>query len=198
MANQKAAGCDRVEFFRFACHPPFHRPVPDHEWARTRREHRVDVSMVGISDLDRIPVVESLVARAPDLSIRLCGRGWSRSHSPMVTGTAYPGAMRASQFRPCSFRRSNRDRRLMRSFEIPAMRAPMLAEGTGAHLELFEQDVYCAHCSRPERSADQAQYLDSRLVVAQTNTGRGHELVLSGAHRYADRATQIDWGTGQA
>jgi hypothetical protein len=153
--------------------------------------------MAGNADSDRIPIMEALVARAPELSVRLYGRGWSRSrplkrvHATMVMGVEYSGAMCASTVCPCLVRRSNRDGHVMRSFELPAMGALMLAEWTDEHLELFDQDVHCAYWSCPEELADKARYLVGHPGIARKIAGKGHERVVSGGNTYADRAMGI-------
>jgi spore maturation protein CgeB len=79
----------------------------------------------------------------------------------------------------------------MRTFEIPACHAFMLAERTHEHLELFREGIEMACFSSPEELVDQVRYYltheSERLQIAHA----GHQRVLKENFSYKDRLEQI-------
>ncbi len=193
MADLEHLGCRAVRYARFGYHPPIHRPV---ESAQTAFR-RFDVAFAGNADQDRLPILEALVLGDAELSIGLFGNGWgahpllSRVAQPAVTGLAYAEAMCAATVCPCLVRRANRDGHVMRSIELPAMGAFMLAERTDEHQEMFEQGVHCEYWSSHEELVAKARWFARHPSAARAIAKRGHALVTSGGFTYAERAREV-------
>ncbi len=188
------AGAQRTAFVRFAYDPALHFPqIPSME---TAERWLSDVVFIGGADRDR---VECLHPIAEDSSIRLClyGGSWHRHrqyrryYRGFANGEDYRYALSGTSVGLCLVRRANRDGHVMRTFEIPACGAFMLAERTEEHLELFEEDKQVAFFSSPEELLDKARYYlrhpGQRALIARA----GHEHITSHGHTYADRLRQI-------
>lgn len=186
-----AHGCRMPVYVRFAYDPAIHypeRPADAAAWAS-------DVVFVGGWDFDRVRWFDPL-SRDGDVDLRLYGRGWSdtplRRHAGgEVFGQSFRYAMAGTKVAPCLVRASNDDGHSMRSFEIPACGAFMLAERTDEHLELFDDDVHAAYCSTPEELRDKARFYVANDAARARIAGAAHRLVTGGGHTYGDRLEQM-------
>jgi GR25 family glycosyltransferase involved in LPS biosynthesis len=100
-------------------------------------------------------------------------------------------AMAGTKVAPCLVRGSNGDGHAMRSFEIPACGAFMLAERTDEHLELFEEGVHAAYCETPEELREKARYYIAHDSARVRMAGAAYQQVTSGGHRYRDRLSEL-------
>jgi spore maturation protein CgeB len=189
----RAIGCTNIAYSRFGYNPEVHRPINP----ESRGFNRVDVAFAGNADRDRLPIIGELAERLSGFSIGLYGDGWHRwaslraVHRPPVTGLDYSAAMSAATVCPCLVRRANRDGHVMRSFELPAIGAFMLAERTEEHQEIFDEGVHCEFWSSIEELADKARWYSANPRRAAELALCGHEMIRAGGHTYADRARQV-------
>jgi hypothetical protein len=189
----RAIGCANIAYSRFGYNPDVNRPINP----ESRGFHRVDVAFAGTADQDRLPIIGELFERLPNLSVSIYGNGWHRRASlrgatrPQLTGLDYAAAMSAATVCPCLVRRANRDGHVMRSFELPAIGAFMLAERTEEHQEIFEEGVHCDYWSSIEELVDKARWYSANPRRAAELALRGHEMIRAGEHTYADRARQV-------
>jgi spore maturation protein CgeB len=98
----------------------------------------IDVTFVGGADSDRVAQISYLVRALPGTSIRLFGGYWQRTslrrlHGGSLDGPAYRRVAATSQICLNFGRAANEDGHSMKTFELPAMGACMLAESTDEH-----------------------------------------------------------------
>jgi glycosyltransferase involved in cell wall biosynthesis len=196
MDDVRAAGCRRVAFVPFGYEPSLHFPE---EFSSREESERFtsDVVFVGGGDRDRYPYFEELVREIPNLHLNLYGGYWDRNPTlrryfrGFALGRDYRLAMRGAKIAPCLVRRANRDGHVMRSFELPACGAFMLAERTAEHQEFFREGEEVAYFSSPQELVDKVRYYlehgDERKRMAEA----AYHRVTSGNHSYADRLQQI-------
>jgi spore maturation protein CgeB len=193
-------GCPAVRYARFAFHPPIHRPIdrPSGEFGP------VDIAFAGASDPDRLPFLEALAQVGEGLSVRMY-IGTRRVHPalrsvawPYVRGLDYSAAMVSATVCPCLVRRANRDGHVMRSIELPAMGAFMLAERTSEHQEIFEEGVHCDYWGSREELVEKARWYSRNPGAARSIARRGYDRVALGGFTYSDRALEIVTMTSEA
>ena len=189
-------GCQRVEYLPFGYNPAVHFPEPPAGEAE-RRRFAADVVIVGGADADRLPLARAL-ARA-GLRLRLYGGYWDRHadlrpfYGGFVQGRELRLAVGGGRVHVALVRRANRDGHAMRSLELPAMGACLVAEDTAEHRELYGGDGGCveyfsnmeemvaktkALCREPERARAVGKKAFQRIC-------RDHP------HTYADRLARI-------
>lgn len=195
MPDIRRAGCPHVAYVRFAYQPAVHfpeRPATDAE-----AEHvRSDVVLIGGADRDRLPYVEAL-AGIPDLSLALYGGYWThyahlrRFARGFAVGREYRLALGGTKIALCLVRRANRDGHAMRSFEIPACGAFMLAERTDEHLDLFREGEHAAFFGSAEELVEKVRYYLAHAHEREVIASAGHRHVMAGGHTYRDRLNEI-------
>jgi len=188
-----AAGCRRVQYARFGYHPPIHRPVNP----KALGFLKCDIGFAGNADADRLPILRGLAEGTSDLSFNLYGHGWSADPvlraitQPQVVGLHYSAAMLAATVCPCLVRRANRDGHVMRSIELPAVGAFMLAERTEEHQEMFDEGVHCDYWGSVEELIDKSRWYSSNPRHAAYIAHAGHAHVVAAPNTYADRALEV-------
>lgn len=188
-----ANGCRKVVYSRFGYHPPIHTRV---DW-RGMGFDECDLAFAGNADTDRLPIMSALVDGLPQLRHRLYGGGWSQSnllrphaHGPVV-GIQYSGAMSAATVCPCLVRRANRDGHVMRSFELPAIGAFMLAERTDEHQAMFDEGTHCEFWGSVDELIDKARWYCMHPGDARRIADQGHKFVTGGSNTYDARAIEV-------
>lgn len=189
LAALAAHGCRNPVHVRFAYEPALHFPERD-----TSATWTSDVAFIGGWDRDRVEWFAPLSRDGVEL--RLYGRGWSdtalqRHARGEVFGQSFRFAMAGTRVAPCLVRGSNSDGHSMRSFEIPACGAFMLAERTEEHLELFDEDVHAAYCTTPEELRDKARFYIAHEATRARIADAAHRLVTGRGHRYRDRVEEL-------
>jgi len=195
MDDLRRAGSPRVAHVCFAYKPALHFPEPP-ATPEERRRFSADVAFVGGADEDRLPYVDA-IARLPGVSLALYGGYWRRYPRlaayarGFVTGREYRLALGGAKIALCLVRRANRDGHVMRTFEIPACGAFMLAEDTAEHRELFRPDVEAAFFQSPADLANQIRHYLAHDPDRQRIAQAGHQRITAGGHTYDDRLAQI-------
>ena len=180
------SGCPRAEYVMCGYHPCLHRPP------EAAVEPTSDVTLVGGADPDRVPYADAL--RIPGVRLALYGGYWDRI--PRFRGYArgvvppdqYVEALWSTKIAVCLVRKANRDDHTMKSMELPACGAFMLAQRTWAHESLFEDGKTAALFSTPEDLADKVRYYLGHDEERERIRRAGLELVTKGgAHTYGAR-----------
>lgn len=194
MTDLERLGCPAVQYLPFAFDPRLCYPQPA-DPAEARRL-AADILFVGGGDRDRIPFLAALAGAG--FSLALYGDYWERfpEARPYFRGYADPQTLRqataAARIALCLVRRANRDGHVMRSFEIPAIGACMLAEDTAEHREIFgphgETVVYFRSISE---MIEKARWLLDRPAERQRLAAAAHARIVHGRHTYQDRLAEM-------
>ena len=88
-------------------------------------------------------------------------------------------------------RRANHDDHVMRTFEIPACGAFMLAERSDSHSELFTEGLEAVFFATPGELAAQVRHYLPRAGERGRIAAAGRRKVITGSHSYADRLYEI-------
>lgn len=185
-------GARRVAYIPFGYKPSVHFPenVPT---AEERTRFGADVAFVGGCDEDRVPYFRAIGQDCPGIRLRLYGSYWNRYpefapyYGGVVYGKEYRLAVGVSQIVVNLVRRANRDGHVMRTFELPACRAFVLAERTPEHEELFKEHAEAAYFATPEDLVSQVKYFLARPEERERLRAVAHEKVVLGGHTYKDR-----------
>jgi spore maturation protein CgeB len=189
------AGCPNVSFLPFGYEPTIHFP----EAAATPEEaerYSSDVAFIGGADADRHPFFEVLVDALPNLNLHLYGGYWDRHprlrkyHRGFALGRDYRLVMGGTKIAPCLVRRANRDGHVMRTFEVPACGAFLLAERTDEHLEFFSESREMACFSTPDELVEKVRYYLSHEEERAEIARAGHVRCVP-AYSYDNRLKQI-------
>jgi len=192
MSDVKTAGCAVVEFVPFGFKPSVHFTE---ECAAGTVEPEVDVAFIGGADEDRVPYFKAL-ARIPDISMRLYGSGWDRFPElrqywgGFATGPDYRRAMRGAKIVVGLVRRANRDGHSMRTFEIPACGAFMLAERTDEHQEWFTEGIEAAYFTSTEELVEKVCFYSGQRELRRRISMAGQRVVIDSC-TYRHRLQQI-------
>jgi spore maturation protein CgeB len=195
----RAHGCGDVSYLPFAYAPSQHFC----ERADPAEEARLasDVIFVGGADRDRLPPIAALIAAG--LRVALYGGYWNRYPETREhhRGHADPQTIRqatgATKIALCLVRRANRDGHVMRSFEIPAIGACMLAEDTAEHREILGPDGQAVVYFRSiVEMLDKLCWLLDRPAERQRLAAAALAHIAAGRHTYHDRlAAMLDLHT---
>lgn len=195
MDDVRRAGCAQVVYVPFAYEPTLHfpeQPATENEKAR----FDTDVVFVGTADPERYPLFRTLAAQ-PHLRLRLYGTYWERDrvlrryHEGIVFARTYRLALAGAKIALCLLRRANRDHQTLRSFEIPACGAFMLAERTEEHLALFAEEREAVYFDSTEELLEKVTYYLARESQRRRIAEAGHRRVVQGRHTYQDRLVEI-------
>lgn len=195
LAQLSASGCLEVRYLPFAYDPELHYPDPP-VGAREQAQYEVDVVFVGGGDRDRVPFLATLLRAG--FRVGLYGSEWDRfpETATISYGQADPAVVRkatsGARVALCLVRRANRDGHVMRSFEIAAMGACLLAEETAEHRAIFGDEGQAVVYFRtlPEMVTKLHWLLahdDERRRLARA----AHNLIVNGRNTYTDRLTEM-------
>lgn len=187
VADFARIGCTDVRYLPFA-YDERHIPAPE------TAERDVDrrVLFVGGADDQRAAFMGRLIELGVPLA--LVGGYWSRYSATAAAnaGHLHPDAValmtRRAAINLCIVRRANRDGHVMRTFEIAALGACMVAERSDEHLELLGPDGDAVrYFDSPESAAavihDLLDRPDERARMRQRLSHR----IRSAGHTYVDR-----------
>jgi glycosyltransferase involved in cell wall biosynthesis len=184
-------GCGRVSYLPFAYAPELHFPEPPATPAE-RARFDADVVFVGGADDDRVAEMAALVREG--FQVALYGGYWERypATRARARGQADAGTMRkaigGARVALGLVRRANRDDNAMRTFELAAIGACILAEDTPGHRELFGEDGEAVVYFRSR--ADMIRRLRELLAredVRRRLAAAARQRVVGGRHTYGDR-----------
>jgi spore maturation protein CgeB len=158
-----------------------------------RRNEEYDVIFAAAADRDRIPYISGLLKRG--YRVGLFGVFWDRF--PETRGRAgdwlpperLRPAVAASRVALCLVRCANRDGHVMRTYELAALRACILAEDTEEQREILGDTATYFHTP-----ADLPRQLDVLLHDADKraqNAEAAHRRITGGLNTYADRLRAI-------
>jgi spore maturation protein CgeB len=195
MEDLKKAGCPRVEFLPFGYSPDIHFPEVPLEGEREKYD--CDVSFVGGADQDRVPYLSALIQSG--LKVKVYGGYWDRY--PETRG-AWGGFVLDSQLRKsvsgsriclCLVRQANRDGHVMRTFELAAMGACILAEDTGEHREIYGDpgEGRVEYFTDIPDMVEKARILSKDLNRQEAMRKKVHERITKGSNTYEDRFQTI-------
>ncbi len=198
MADLCALGGPAVHYLPFGYDPNLF--YPEKLSAEEILQYESDVIFVGGADVDRVPYIQTLLKAG--LKIKLYGSFWERySATRRITQgqgdvATIRKATRAAKIALCLVRRANRDDNCMRSYEIPAIGACMLAEDTEAHREIFGRDGDAVlYFKTPSEMVERVCFLLAHNDERQRLALAAHTIILQGNHTYRDRlATMLGVG----
>jgi spore maturation protein CgeB len=192
LEDVRRLGARRVIYVPFGYKPEVHFPE-EIATADERSRFEADVAFVGGCDKDRVPYFRALKAEAPGIRLRLYGNYWNRypEFEPLwggvVQGRDYRLAVGMSRIVVNLVRRANRDGHVMRTFELPACRAFVLAERTAEHEEVFFENRDVGYFVTPQDLVSQVRFFLARPDERERMRLAAHEKVVCGAHTYKDR-----------
>lgn len=137
LEDLQRAGARAVELMPFAYCRACHFPA-------RKEEERAAVSFVGGADADRTRYIDALMQAG--IPVELYGGYWQRRRPfrtaarGFVDTAGYRAVVAGTAVSLCLVREANRDTHVMRSYELPAMRACILAQDTPDHRELYGAD----------------------------------------------------------
>lgn len=181
-----AGHCDNVSYLPFAFDPSLHFAEPQDDGPGA------DVVFVGAADERRVRQVRRLLAEG--LDVELHGSGWEQYPDlrPHARGYADAATMRravaGAKVALGLVRPANRDGHAMRSFELPAMGACVVAEETAEHHDLYGSEGEAVrYFTGDDELVEQTRALvadpDERRRLARAARTR----IIDGRHTYADR-----------
>ncbi|MDP9171219.1 MAG: glycosyltransferase, partial [Acidobacteriota bacterium] len=136
----RRAGCATVRYLPFGYAPDIHFPEPP-AGAEEQKLYSADVFFAGGADADRVPYLTALIQA--DMTVGLYGAYWNRYPETRTSdrGSASHDVLRkaaaGARIALCLVRRANRDGHAMRTFELAASGACILAEDTQEHREIL-------------------------------------------------------------
>lgn len=188
-------GCPKVSYLSFAYDPELHFPEPP-TTPEEQARFECDIVFSGGADEDRVPFVLALIKAG--FKVALYGGYWDRHREllPFARGHADPKTLRkavaGAKIALCLVRRANRDGHAMRTFELPAMKACMMAEDTHEHREIFGEDgetvVYFK--TIPEM-IEKARWLLEHPEERKRMKEAAHILITGGMHTYKERLVDM-------
>jgi len=196
MDDVRAAGCRHVAFVPFGYEPSLHLPAK-FESPEEFERFNCDVVFVGGGDRIRYPYFETLVREIPNVRLLIYGAYWDRNatlaryHRGLALGRDFRLALRGGKIALCPLRRANRDSHTMRSFELPACGAFMLAERAAEHQEFFQEGEEVGYFSSPAELAEKVRYYLSHDDQRHHMAEAAYRKVTSGNHTYTHRLQQI-------
>jgi spore maturation protein CgeB len=143
LEDLRRARCRNVTYLPFAYAPGVHFPDPPLT-AEEQRRLASDVIFAGGADADRRPWIRALIDAG--FSMALYGGYWDRQSDTSMWNRGIVGtqeirrAVGAAKVALCLVRQANRDGHAMRTFELAAMGACILAEDTAEHREILGED----------------------------------------------------------
>jgi spore maturation protein CgeB len=184
-------GCTEVRYLPFGYDECLFPVSPEISHA-----YSYDVLFVGGADRDRVKFVTEFMRTGPPVT--LVGGYWDRFPETRhyALGLKQPDEVialtTAAKINLCLVRRANRDGHVMRSFEIGAIGACMLAEDTAEHRYLFGENEDCAvYFRNPADAALRARTLIANSEQRAALSRALQQRILNNQHTYRDRLLTI-------
>jgi spore maturation protein CgeB len=184
----------RVRYLPFAYDPDLFGPVELTPAEQVAFDS--DIVFAGGADSERIPYLAALSEAG--MKVALYGGYWGRFSETrrmargLIDVELLRKAITGAKVALCLVRRANRDGHVMRSFEIPAVKACMLAEHTEEHISLFgpEGNAVIYFSTIPEM-LEKTAWLLSRPEERSRLAEAAHRVVVEGEHTYRHRLKTI-------
>jgi hypothetical protein len=181
----QAHGCSHVLYVPFAYAPQIH-------YLEDSLEESIDLAFIGGADSDRVPMISELLNAG--IKVSLYGGYWDRftATKSFACGMATAEmARRIASFAKvslCLVRRANRDQSCMRTFELPAMGACIVAEDTEEHRRFYGPDGEVVHYfSNSDQMVQKVKWLLSNPQIRARMRANAAAWVVQNRHTYADR-----------
>jgi len=191
ISDLSALGCRSVKYVPFGYDPRHCFPEPEIDFRVAS-----DVIFVGGADEERARWLGPLLSH--NIRVALYGSYWHRYPQTRGKdrGQAAPDVIRrataAAKIALCLVRHSNRDGHVMRSIEIPAIGACMLAEDTAEHRELFGPDGESVrYFDSPAQMFERIAWLLNRPDERARLAGAAHRRVTQGNYAYVHRLAEM-------
>lgn len=192
----ESLGCPRVVFVENAFDPHTHYPraVSD----QNRKRFGGPVGFIGQYEAERASSMYHL-ARA-GIPVRVWGTNWGKCRYKQenlileheaLWADDYAMAICAFDINLCFLRKANRDLQTIRSIEIPACGAFMLAERTEEHLALFEEGKEAEFFSLDEELLDKVRYYVAHEDARRRIAAAGRERCLKSGYSNHDRLRKV-------
>lgn len=195
MEDLRRIGC-KTNYLPFAYAPHLHFLEPPKPVHSSDRCITSDVLFAGGAENHRLKYIRALIENRFNLVIYGdywgidpdTKRNWRGHGSPELLRRATCNTKVAL----CLVRRANRDGHVMRTFEIAAMGACILAEDTGEHREILGQDGEAVLYFRsiPEM-VERARWLLDHPKERQRLAAAAHHRITTGKNTYADRLREM-------
>ena len=191
LTDLQTLGGPRVEYLPFAYDPELFQPAP-------QVEVEYDVIFAGGADRDRVPMIRELVTAG--LRVALFGHDWERFglggvSKGLIAPEQLPEAVAASAVALCIVRRANRDGHVMRTYELPAMRACILAEETAEQREILGDSV--RYFKTATEMVSQVRSLLANPAERARLAEAAYQRITSGPNTYTDRARAMIAAAGK-
>jgi len=186
-----------VVYLPFGYDPDLHFPEPGGTFDS-------DLVFIGVCDRDRVETLRFLAGKK-ELRLKLFGGGrryrliseLRRRHGGIVTGKDYRLALGRSRLALSLNRRANADKHVMRTFEVPACGAFLLAERTDDQRAMFDEDREAVFFNGLDELWDKVKYYLAHEDERQRIALAGHRRVTAGRNTYRDRLTTLLEGIGR-
>jgi spore maturation protein CgeB len=171
-----------VHYLPFAYDPDLFFPAPP-------RPAQFDVIFAAAADADRIPYVHALLQRG--YRVGLFGDYWERFRETRGRAGEWlePARLRpaiaASRLALCLVRRANRDGHVMRTYELAALRACIVAEDTGEQRAILGEAA--TYFRDPNELLERVDHLLAQPALCAHIAQAAHERITRGANTYRDR-----------
>lgn len=180
----------KIEYLPFAYAPYIHYPDQ-------LGESSPDIYFAGNADADRASLMGGLIEQG--LNLELYGSYWNRFRGtcPANRGRASLETIRklsaSAKVSLALVRRANRDGHAMRSYELPAFRACILAEDTQEHRDLYGKEGDAVlYFDSPVKLVEKTRWLLSHPEERLSLRARCYERVVAqGRNTYKDRLVSI-------
>jgi hypothetical protein len=191
LEDLRRLGCQRISYLPFGYAPELHFPEPPSTPEECKR-FAADLVFAGGADSDRVPYMVSMVNAG--IKVALYGGYWQRYKETRecMRGYADPATLRkaigGAKVSICLVRRANRDGHSMRTFEVPAVGACLLAEDTAEHREIFGEEMEAvSYFGDADEMISKLRWLLRHSAERRRMADAAQQLIVGGRHSYADR-----------
>ncbi len=185
-------GCRRVKYLRFG----YDADLFCRDSSKDTKEDTSDLFFAGHVEASRMDYVVAAIKAG--LRVRLYGKGWDAYAvtRPYARGEADIATIRSEarqcKLSLCLIRHDNRDGHSMRTFELPAIGACILAEDTDDHRDIFGRDSdRVTYFASPYEMVERAKRLLDAPAERTRMRNAVHDYITNGGNTYADRLQHI-------
>ncbi len=201
VSDLKALGARRIEVVLHASDPDLHRPLSN---SLLPNEFTCDVSFIGTWSPHKEKLLSDLVARTPDLRLKIWGSQWEKcntsniephlEHRPLF-GDLYPAAIQSAKINlgllsEQRYGASNGDLTTSRTFNIPACKAFMIHERNDEVLACFEEGKEIECFGDTDELAEKIAYYLKHDSKREEIAAAGYQRC-EREHRYHHRAAKM-------